>query len=279
LTREETVLNMATEYLSKMPPEYVEVEVQQGLKALGATKPLTIVLKQEIDRLNKVLKSIKQICNDLKLAIAGTIVMNENLSLALDSLFLTRVPPIWTKTSDLVSPNMGVWFTNILTRAVQLTGWIKNGRPMSFWLTGLFNGTGFLTANRQEVCRKHAKEGWALDDVVSASEVTKYEREEVKKGPEEGVYVYGLFLEGCRWDKEKMRLADSEPKVIYAPLPVIHLNGVLASQKKTSGQYDCPLYRNPKRTGLNFISSCDLKIEEAQTKWILRGVCLLCSKE
>merc|ERR1712196_171387 len=83
-----------------------------------------------------------------------------------------------------------------------------------------------------------------------------------EEGPEEGVYVYGLFLEGCRWDKEKMRLADSEPKVIYAPLPVIHLNGVLASQKKTSGQYDCPLYRNPKRTGLNFISSCDLKIEE-----------------
>ena len=91
--------------------------------------------------------------------------------------------------------------------------WLVNGRPLCFWLTGFFNPQGFLTANRQEVCRKHAKDQWALDDVVNHTEVLRHERDEVRKGPDEGIYIYGLFLEGCRWDKAGNRLADSEPKV------------------------------------------------------------------
>ena len=81
---------------------------------------------------------------------------------------------------------MGVWFTNVLMRAEQLTAWLAHGRPNAFWLTGFFNPQGFLTANRQEVCRGHAKANWALDDVVNHTEVLKMESEEVKKPPEEG---------------------------------------------------------------------------------------------
>ena len=107
------------------------------------------------------------------------------------------------------------WFGNIVGRAEQLTGWLKGGRPNGFWLTGFFNPQGFLTANRQEVCRKHNKEGWALDDVVNLTRVVNMEREEVRKGPDEGVYIYGLFLDGCRWDKPGNKLADSVPKVLF----------------------------------------------------------------
>ena len=74
-------------------------------------------------------------------------------------------------------------------------------RPNVFWLTGFFNPQGFLTANRQEVCRKHSKEGWALDDVVNLTKVVNMEKDEVRKGPDEGVYIHGLFLDGCHWDK------------------------------------------------------------------------------
>merc|ERR1711988_1032105 len=86
------------------------------------------------------------------------------------------------KVSQLVAPNMGVWFVNILNRAELFTNWLRNGRPNTFWLTGFFNPTGFLTANRQEVCRKHSKDNWALDDVINYSEVLKKERDEVKAG-------------------------------------------------------------------------------------------------
>ena len=149
-----------------------------------------------------------------------------------------------------------------------------------FRSTGLFNPQGFLTANRQEVCRKHNKEGWALDDVVNLTKVVNMEREEVRKGPDEGVYIYGLFLDGCRWDKPGNKLADSVPKVLFAPLPVLLVTGQLQSERKLDAySYSAPCYKNKTRRGLNFIFPVDLRSEEPPQKWILRGVCLLCSKD
>ena len=150
-SREDVVLRMVDELEGKLPPDYKGEETKAGIKALGATKPLNICLQQEIDRLQKVISLVRKTLINLKLAIAGTIVMSADLAAAVDALFLARVPPMWVKVSQLEMPTMGVWFGNIVGRAEQLTGWLKGGRPNSFWLTGLFNPQGFLTANRQEV--------------------------------------------------------------------------------------------------------------------------------
>merc|ERR1711998_632784 len=140
LTREEIVLNMVNDLQAKMPPDYKTDDVLVGIKALGGMgKPLNICLKQEIDRLQKVLSVVRTMLANLKLAIAGTIIMSPELAAAVDAMFMARVPPTWTKVSQLIAPNMGVWFGNILKRAEQLTGWLKNGRPYTFWLTGFFN--------------------------------------------------------------------------------------------------------------------------------------------
>ena len=111
--------------------------------------------------------------------------------------------------------------------------------------------------------------------------VLRAEREEVRKGPDEGAYFHGLFLEGAKWDKSGNKLADSEPKVLFAPLPVLHVTGILLNPSGTSGAptYQCPVYKNPKRTGLNYVFTVSLRTEEAPSKWCLRGVCLLHSTE
>ena len=70
--------------------------------------------------------------------------------------------------------------------------------------------------------------------------------------------------------------------MLHATLPVLHVTGALAVGGATGGgapAYACPCYKNPKRTDLNFIFAVDLRSEEAPTKWTLRGVCLLTSKE
>ena len=75
-------------------------------------------------------------------------------------------------------------------------------------------------------------------------------------------------------------LADSRPVTLLAliaPLPVLWITGCLSTASKSDKNmyYDAPLYKAPKRTGLNFISSVQLRTEEQPQKWTLRGVALL----
>ena len=66
-------------------------------------------------------------------------------------------------------------------------------------------------------------------------------------------------------------------QVLFAPLPVLWITGSLATASKADKNmyYDAPLYKAPRRTGLNFISSVQLRTEEQPQKWTLRGVALL----
>jgi hypothetical protein len=98
---------------------------------------------------------------------------------ALDSLYDARIPIVWLKKS-WEAATLGSWFTGLVARHAQLDKWVNTGRPKSYWLTGFFNPSGFLTASRQEVCRAHSKDGWALDDCVNTFEVLKQERDDVK---------------------------------------------------------------------------------------------------
>mmetsp|Transcript_61818 Transcript_61818/g.85181 ORF Transcript_61818/g.85181 Transcript_61818/m.85181 type:complete len:82 (+) Transcript_61818:2808-3053(+) len=41
--------------------------------------------------------------------------------------------------------------------------------------------------------------------------------------PEDGVYIYGIYMEGCKWDYEKHMLAESDPKKLFTELPLLHL--------------------------------------------------------
>jgi len=285
LTREEIVLGIVKDLQSKLPPDYNPEATRVGIKALGGLgKPLNICLKQEIDRMQMVIKSLRTILSSLVLAIAGTIVMSPELAGALDSLFDAKVPEPWAKVGPValpVQPNIGVWFANMSGRVDQLTSWMKEGRPKCFWLTGFFNPSGFLTASRQEVCRAHTKDGWALDDCVNTFDVLKQERDDIKAGPPEGIYIYGLYLDGARWDKSKNCLVDSEPKVRFAGLPVLHIS---ATGEKIKGgkeiKYVCPVYKCPARCAhgtqdKNFISDVHLRSEQAASKWTLRACCLL----
>jgi dynein heavy chain len=65
---------------------------------------------------------------------------------------------------------------------------------------------------------------------------------DIQERPAEGVYVYGLFLEGARWDMDRHTLGDSNPKELYCGMPVIHLAPVEDRQDTMEKIYRCPVY-------------------------------------
>lgn len=48
-------------------------------------------------------------------------------------------------------------------------------------------------------------------------------KDDVTAPPAEGVYVYGLYLEGAGWDRRNMKLIDSRPKVLFEMMPVVRI--------------------------------------------------------
>uniref|UniRef100_A0A8C1K9Z1 Dynein, axonemal, heavy chain 5 like n=1 Tax=Cyprinus carpio TaxID=7962 RepID=A0A8C1K9Z1_CYPCA len=281
-TRESSVQKMASEMLEKLPADYVPHEVKMNnLQKMGAFQPMTIFLRQELDRMQRVIGRVRTTLTDLKLAIDGTIIMSEDLRDALDSMYDARVPKSWQKIS-WEAASLGFWFTELLERNQQFHNWTFSGRPHQFWLTGFFNPQGFLTAMRQETTRMNLSKGWALDTVVLLNDVTRMMKEDVTAPPPGdvgGVYIYGLFLDGAGWDKKNAKLTESSPKVLFTPLPVVHVFAVSSTtetKKPPINLYSCPVYKKPRRTDLTYIFSLLLRSSQNPDHWTLRGVALLC---
>lgn len=76
-TRESVVLRQVVDMTSKLPVLYDPFEVKDRLKIMGNLNSLNIFLRQEIDRMQKVLSLVKVTLRDLVLAIDGIIIMNE----------------------------------------------------------------------------------------------------------------------------------------------------------------------------------------------------------
>ena len=127
---------------------------------------------------------------------------------------------------------------------------------------------------RQEITRSH--KGWALDSVVLNNDITRYMKEDISSPPSEGVYVYGLYLDGAGWDRRNCRLVEPQPKVLFTPLPVAHIYAINTTAGRDPKLYECPVYKKPVRTDLTFIFCLNLKTVNHPDYWILRGVALLC---
>ena len=139
-----------------------------------------------------------------------------------------------------------------------------------------------------------------IDHLAFEFEVLKEENEMVTK-PEDGAYVKvpgtycvishsplpspkGLFLEGARWDRKKMAIGESLPKILYDALPIIWLKPGEKKKFKEKSNYATPVYKTSARRGTlsttghstNYVLTIQLTSDRPQQHWINRGVAALC---
>ena len=291
-SREDIVLAKSAELLERLPEQYNEDDYKAKIQKLGGLSvPLNIFLFQEVQRLADVLAKVKFMLGQLQLAIKGEVVMTGELQGALDKMAAAAVPHTWTFTPagdefSWIMPTLGLWFSSLISRDDQDRSWLNTGRPNCYWMTGWFNPTGFLTAMKQEVTRKHKADKWALDDVVYRTETQPKDRpDQVTQAPAEGVYVHGLQLDGAAFSKKDGILEESEPKKLFSALPVLYVSGIIKDQMPklskelfgAHGPYDCPVYKYRPRTDRFFIFFVTLKctVDKNKKYWDLRGTALL----
>jgi len=296
-TVDEIVKELAVDLLSKMPPDFIEeifraqiskLKGTSGTTDKGFSAPLNIFLFQELQRLQNIIKIVRTNLKNVSMAIDGTVVMTVELLHDLNAIFDTRVPTCWYLDASgaeisWLMPNIGGWFTGLTDRANMLNTWLENGRQVmkAYWLTGFTNSQGFLTGMRQEVTRQHKKDQWALDDVISHTEVLPLDLERVRDPPEEGQNIHGLFIEGCRWNRAENKLDESEPKKLFTAMPVIFVTAATARDLKGAvqygphGPYNAAVYKYPKRNDRYLIFRMLMKTELHPFHWKLRGACLV----
>ncbi|KAL0211729.1 hypothetical protein RCL1_005355 [Eukaryota sp. TZLM3-RCL] len=274
-TREEVANKMSIDMLRNLPADFDPIELEGQLQRLGRMKPLTIFLRQEVDRLQVVISTVRKELGELILAISGTIVMSQKLQDILTAITDGKVPALWTKIS-WQSSTLGFWLSDVDSRYQQLASWLRDGRPMSFWLGGFFNPQGFLTSTKQEIARAHT--GWSLDTLnlqTTVKDLTVSDlRAEHKLQPGEGVYVHGLSLEGARWDRDSGRLAEQKLKELDCPLPVLYITAT-DSANSSQQNYKCPVFFSKNRQ--DHVFDVDLPSSKSPHHWTIRGVCLLCT--
>jgi dynein heavy chain len=87
------------------------------------------------------------------------------------------------------------YIADLKQRTAFFARWVEHGVPQSFWLSGFFFTQSFLTGVLQNYSRKVKV---PVDEVVFDFKIIK----EVTPH-EHGAIIYGLYIEGARWDEFK----------------------------------------------------------------------------
>ncbi|XP_008850074.1 dynein heavy chain 1, axonemal [Nannospalax galili] len=280
-SREAIVEDVAENILLQLP-EPVDFQEVITKYPMLYEESMNTVLAQEVIRYNQLLGVITQTLRDMLKALKGLVVMSLELELMSTSLYNNTVPELWNNKAYPSLKPLASWIMDLLERLKFLQSWIENGIPTVFWISGFFFPQAFLTGTLQNFARKFLI---SIDTISFDFKVLSKSQSEIKERPPIGCYIYGLFLEGARWDPIIFQLTESRPKELYTEMAVIWLLPMANRKPEHQDFYLCPIYKTLTRAGTlsttghstNYIIAVEIPTYQPQRHWIKRGVALICA--
>nr|XP_019939373.1 PREDICTED: dynein heavy chain 6, axonemal [Paralichthys olivaceus] len=300
---DEIVCELAESILAKLPEQ---LDMDEAVETLfvrdenGRLNSLTTVLGQEVDRFNSLLRVLRVSLITLQKAIAGLVVMSEEMDLIYTSFLNNQVPTQWADSSYPSLKTLGSWVKDLALRTSFIQTWITCGQPKSFWISGFFFPQGFLTGilqnharyyklpidelsfrfNMVPVYRDEAAVCEALKTLPSNAQL---DMDKELPEPENGVLVHGMYMDSSRWDDDNMVIEDALPRVMNAMLPVVHFEPQ-QNYEPDPNLYQAPLYKTSARAGTlsttghstNFVVTVMLPSKQPSDYWISKASALLC---
>jgi len=283
MTSDEIVEQLASSIEAEVPDILDEEEAGPTtfvVQPNGLLTSLAIVLTQEMVKFNRLLRRMAASLADLKKAIKGFIVMSLDLDKMYMSFLNNQVPGLWSAVGFESLKTLGSWVKDTLGRVAFFRKWLREGQPAAFELPVFFFPQGFMTGTLQTFARKYEV---AIDTLSFKFEVLDREADTITEAPDDGIIVYGLWMEGARWDADARQMAISRPGEMYTPLPVIHFIPEVDHKQKPT-DYACPIYKTAVRKGVlsttgmstNFVIAVELPTLVDPDVWVLYGVAGLC---
>ena len=286
LDRDKVIEEVAKDIQSKVAQPF-DLELANYKYPVEYYESMNTVLRQELVRYNRLIETIHASLVNLRKALKGVVVMNSELEAVGTAMFNGKIPAMWASKSYPSLKPLASYVNDLVERINMLQSWIDNGPPDTFWITGFFFTHAFTTGVKQNFARKHALpidtiifEYKCMDEPPPSPDAPS----QLSK-PEEGAYVYGMFVDGAKWNFETKTISEAAPKVLYYSAPMIWLNPIVDKDRKEFPHYLCPVYRTAERKGVlattghstNFVMDIEMPSDMPQSHWVKRGVAMLLS--
>ena len=287
MSGEENVLQMISDLKENIPEIISVAEVKHKHKKDDS--PLKVVLIQEIQRYNGLLRMLSKQMDELEKGIKGLVVISPELELVMNSLNESKVPESWRFLYFSLKP-LSAWIRDLDARYSHFRDWALKIVPNVFWISAFTYPTGFTTALLQKYSRK--PNGIPIDQLEFEYHIESRNINEIMNGPADGAYINGMYLEGAKWEIGEDHLLEPDPMALYCSMPVMQFKPTARKSKGQGGEdiyskkgdlYKCPTYYYPIRNGTinrdSYIMCIDLKIgpNHSHEFWIKRGTALLLS--